>query len=195
MHAEAERFPTRSDLTWNMALAYIDESRGDHGAVIKELGTNIDYCMQEFEDSTARLGRAYIAAGRGEDAVRLFERYFAAMKVIFDGERPLPYHDFDSGDCYLLLAKAYIMLGEKAKAMKCVRDSVEYYSGMFGEAGETESVALKAESPFVSGSSIDLRIDREVVRKKLERKLESGLIEELRAEAGFDEIRAMVERF
>ena len=50
-----------------MALAYIDESRGDHEAVIKELGTNIDYCMQEFEDSTARLGRAYIASGRGDE--------------------------------------------------------------------------------------------------------------------------------
>ena len=193
--SEAERFPTRSDLTRNMALAYIDESRGDHEAVIKELGTNIDYCLQEFEDSTARLGRAYIASGRGEDAVRLFERYFAAMKVVFDGEIPLPYHDFDSGDCYLLLAKAYIMLGEKAKAMKCVRDSVEYYVGMFGEAGGTESAVLKAESPFVSGSPVNPRLDREVVRKKLERKLDSEFIGELRDEAGFDEIRAMVARF
>ena len=178
-----------------MALAYIDESRGDHEAVIKELGTNIDYCLQEFEDSTARLGRAYIASGRGEDAVRLFERYFVAMKVIFDGERPLPYHDFDSGDCYLLLAKAHIMLGEKAKAMKCVRDSVEYYVGMFGEAGGTESAVLKAESPFVSGSPVNPRLDREVVRKKLERKLDSEFIGELRDEVGFDEIRAMVARF
>ena len=117
------------------------------------------------------------------------------MKVIFDGERPLPYHDFDSGDCYLLLAKVYIMLGEKAKAMKCVRESDEYYAGMFGEAGETEKVGVKAESPFVSGSSIDPRLDRGVVKKKLERKLDSGLIEELRAEAGFDEIRSMVARF
>ena len=43
--SEAERFPVRSDFTRGMALAYIDESRGDHEAAIKELGTNIDYCF------------------------------------------------------------------------------------------------------------------------------------------------------
>ena len=189
--SEAEKFPVRSDFTRGMALAYIDGSRGNHEAVIKELSTNIDYCLQEFEDSAAQLGKAYIAVGRSREAVVLFERYFVAMKVIFDGERPRPYHDFDSGDCYLLLAKAYLTLREKAKAMKCLRDSVEYYVGMFDRADD-DPVDLRSGSPFVSESSISLRLDREVARRRLERKIDSDLIAELHDEPGFDEIRGMV---
>ena len=189
---EAESFPVRSDFTRGMALAYIDRSRGDNEAVIRELGTNNDYCLQELEDSTALLGRAYIAAGRYRDAAELFERYFAAMKVIFDGERPLPYHDFDSGDCYLLLAKAYLTLGERAKAMRCLEDSIMYYVGMFEDKGKTEDVGFR--SPFVSGSQIRRRLDRDAVRKRLEQKLDSELVAELRGEPGFDELRGMIDR-
>ena len=149
------------------------------------------YSAERAEEIAAQLGKAYIAVGRSSDAVKLFERYFAAMKVIFDGERPRPYHDFDSGDCYLLLAKAYLTLGEKAKAMKCLRDSVEYYVGMFDRAGDAP-VDLRSGSPFVSGSSISLRLDREVARRRLERKIDSDLIAELHDEPGFDEIRGMV---
>ena len=69
--SEAEKFPVRSDFTRGMALAYIDGSRGNHEAVIKELSTNIDYCLQEFEDSAAQLGKAYIAVGRSSDAVKI----------------------------------------------------------------------------------------------------------------------------
>ena len=149
------------------------------------------YSAERAEEIAAQLGKAYIAVGRSSDAVKLFERYFAAMKVIFDSERPRPYHDFDSGDCYLLLAKAYLTLGEKAKAMKCLRDSVEYYVGMFDRAGD-DPVDLRSGSPFVSGSSISLRLDREVARRRLERKIDSDLIAELHDEPGFDEIRGMV---
>ena len=149
-------------------------------------------CMPDSElYSAAQLGKAYITVGRSSDAVKLFERYFAAMKVIFDGERPRPYHDFDSGDCYLLLAKTYLTLGEKAKAMKCLRDSVEYYVGMFDRAGDAP-VDLRSGSPFVSGSQVSLRLDREVVRRRIERKIDSDLIAELHDEPGFDEIRGMV---
>ena len=62
---------------------------------------------------------------------------------------------------------------------------------MIDRAGDAP-VDLKSGSPFVSGSSISLRLDREVARRRIERKMDPELIAELRDEPGFDEIRGMV---
>ena len=60
------------------------------------------------------------------------------MNIIFKNECPPPYHDFDSGDCYLLLAQAYLAIGKSDKAMDSVESSIMYYMNLLKKETSTE---------------------------------------------------------
>ena len=61
------------------------------------------------------------------------------MNIIFKSECPPPYHDFDSGDCYLLLAQAYLAIGKSDKAMDSVESSIMYYMNLLKKETDDEN--------------------------------------------------------
>jgi hypothetical protein len=71
-------------------------------------------------------------------SIEVYERFFAVMNAIFKDECPPPYHDFDSGDCYLLLAQAYLAIGEEEKAMDAVESSIMYYIDLLNRETDSE---------------------------------------------------------
>lgn len=164
--AEARKLPVRTDFTLCSNMARVCEYAGDFSGAARYLCTDIDYSLQTFEDNVARLGKAYYNSGRYTDAIDVYETFFAVMKAIFKDKLPPPYHDFDSGDCYLLLAKAYLTIGDEDKAMDAVENSVMYYIEAI-ESGEK----INTEVPLVKNTELEHCICKDAVKEKLLEKL------------------------
>lgn len=177
---EARNFPVRTDLTLYSTMAIVNEYMGNHEREATYLCSDIDYSLQAFENNIARLGKAYYNNGNYADAIDVYERFFAVMKVIFKDECPPPYHDFDSGDCYLLLAQAYLAIGEENKAMDAVENAVMYYMDLLNKETDDENCyPIVVCSPIVKKREFKQRIRKDIIKKKAQNKLSDKCIEKL----------------
>ena len=169
---EAIKFPVRTDLSLYSAMATVNGYMGNYENEAVCLCSDIDYSLQALENNVARLGKAYFNNGNYTDAIEVYERFFAAVNAIFKDECPPPYHDFDSGDCYLLLAEAYLAVGEKEKAMDAVESAITYYTDLLNRETDSESsYPISVHSPLVKKREFDQRIPRVIIKKKLLEKL------------------------
>ncbi len=178
--SEARNFPVRTDLTLYSTMAIVNEYMSNHEREATYLCSDIDYSLQAFENNVARLGKAYYNNGNYADAIEVYERFFALMNVIFKNECPPPYHDFDSGDCYLLLAQAYLAIGASDKAMDSVESSIMYYMNLLNKETDDENCyPIIVRSPIVKKREFKQRIPKDIIKKKLQNKLSDKCIEEL----------------
>ena len=182
--AEARNFPVRTDFTLYSNMARINECMGDYEREAINLCSDIDYSLQAFEDNVARLGIAYYNIGKYADAIEVFERFFAVINAIFKDECPPPYHDFDSGDSYLLLAKAYLAIGKEDKAMDSVEKSIMYYFA-FIERNEDDCYHFAVKSPLVKNREMKQHIKKEIIKQKLLEKLSDRNIQQLKSKDRF----------
>lgn len=190
--AEAEHFPERTDFTMHANMARVDECRGNWEEVIRHLGIDNSYTIQALEDNLARLGKAYYNVGRYDQAIALYESWFRTMEAMF-GENFPSFHDFDSGDCYLLLAQAYLASGNEEKAMENVENSVRYYLDMIRLTKKIRLPALRENPPLTGHGITDIRIPISVMKVKLTEKLDSPELEQLRDSERFRALREEVD--
>lgn len=191
---EARQFPVRTDLTLYSTMAIVNEYMGNFERAVTYLCTDIEYSLQALEDHTARLGKAYYSSGKYADAIEVYKTLFDIMKAIFKDECPPPYHDFDSGDCYLLLAQAYLAAGEREKAMDEVEKSVLYYLNLCEQyPDERICHESRIQAPLVRESELRTYLPRDMVRKKLLGKLAEESIQPLCGEERFGALLARVE--
>ena len=190
---EARNFPVRTDLTLYSTMAIVNEYMGNHEREATYLCSDIDYSLQAFENNIARLGKAYYKSGNYTDAIEVYERFFEVINVIFKNECPPPYHDFDSGDCYLLLAQAYLAIGENDKAMDSVESSVMYYMNLLKEETNDENYyPIVVGSPIVKKREFKQRIRKDTIKKRLQNKLSDKCIEELHQNTRFVDLLDVV---
>jgi len=190
---EARNFPVRTDLTLYSTMAIVNEYMGNHEREATYLCSDIDYSLQAFENNIARLGKAYYNNGNYTDAIEVYERFFEVMNVIFKNECPPPYHDFDSGDCYLLLAQAYLAIGESNKAMDSVERSIMYYISLLKkETNDENCYPIVVCSPIVKKREFKQKIRKDIIKKRLQNKLSDKCIEELNQDTRFVELLDIV---
>ena len=190
---EARNFPVRTDLTLYSTMAIVNEYMGNHERETTYLCSDIDYSLQAFENNIARLGKAYYNNGNYTDAIEVYERFFEVMNVIFKNECPPPYHDFDSGDCYLLLAQAYLAIGESNKAMDSVERSIMYYISLLKkETNDENCYPIVVCSPIVKKREFKQKIRKDIIKKRLQNKLSDKCIEELNQDTRFVELLDIV---
>ncbi len=190
---EARSFSPRTDFTLYSNMAIVNEYLKNHKQTAEYLCTNIDYTLQALGNDIARLGKAYYNDGRYADAISVYEIFFEVMGVIFKNELPLSYHDFDSGDCYLLLAEAYLAIGDASKAMDAVERSVMYYIELYN--AHTEKTILQrinVKSPVLSETEIVTSLPKDIIKQKLLHKLSKDEILALKQETRFKELIAVV---
>ena len=111
------------------------------------------------------------------------------MDALFEG-KPAPYYDFDSGDCYMLLAQAYLAMGERERAMDCVEKAIDNCIARLEP--DREHISL-----FIRQSKINWAftpVSREVVRVKCMEKLASPEIAPLKGDARFTALQKRVEK-
>ena len=175
-------------------MAIVNEYMQNHKRAQTYLSSSIDYTLQAVEDDIARLGKAYYNDGKYEDAISVYETLFSIINTVFKGESPLNYHDFDSGDCYLLLAKAYIALGNKQKAMDAVERSVMYYIDLLKEnTDQNITWAGKIKNPLLKHSEAYTEFPKSIIKEKLTAKLACDDIRSLRRESRFVELKKLVD--
>ena len=190
---EARNFPVRTDLTLYSTMAIVNEYMENHDREATYLCSDIDYSLQAFENNIARLGKAYYNNGNYTDAIEVYERFFAVMNIIFKNECPPPYHDFDSGDCYLLLAQAYLAVGEKKKAMDAVEGSIMYYMNFLKKETDDENYyPIVVYSPIVKKREFKQRIRKDIIKKRLQNKLSDKCIEKLNQNTRFVKLLDLV---
>lgn len=183
---EARNFPVRTDFTLYSTMAIVNEYMGNYEREAAYLCSDIDYSLQAFENNVARLGKAYYKSGNYTDAIEVYERFFAVMNAIFKDECPPPYHDFDSGDCYLLLAEAYLSIGEEEKAMDAVESSIMYYIDLLKRETDGENCyPIVVCSPIVKKREFKQRIRKDIIKKKLQSKLSDKCSEALNQNSRF----------
>ena len=185
--AEAQKFPIRTDFTLYSNMARVNESMENHERAATYLCSDIDYALQALEDNTARLGMAYYHSGKYDEAINVYETFFAVMKAIFKEACPPPYHDFDSGDCYLLLAKAYLAASQADKAMEAVEKSIMYYLN-FMEKKEDHIHEIPISSSLIGKTELRHRIRTDTLKQKLLEKLSDQDIQKLRRRKRFVEL-------
>ena len=190
---EARKFPVRTDLTLYSTMAIVNEYMENHDREATYLCSDIDYSLQAFENNIARLGKAYYNNGNYTDAIEVYERFFAVMNIIFKNECPPPYHDFDSGDCYLLLAQAYLAVGEEKKAMDAVEGSIMYYMNFLKKETDDENYyPIVVYSPIVKKREFKQRIRKDIIKKRLQNKLSDKCIEKLNQNTRFVKLLDLV---
>ena len=114
------------------------------------------------------------------------------MRAIYGNGFFPPYHDFDSGDCYMLLAEAYLSAGKREKAMDSLERAVMYYLDICkAYEGETVEWSALGTTPLTSNSILKTRIDKSAVKAKLTAKLTCAGIAPLRNE---DRYRSLYEK-
>ena len=174
-------------------MAIVNEYMGNYERQATYLCSDIDYSLQAFENNVACLGKAYYNNGNYAEAIEVYERFFEVMKVIFKNECPPPYHDFDSGDCYLLLAQAYLAIGEGDKAMDSVESSVMYYMNLLKKETDDENYyPIVVGSPIVKKREFKQRIRKDIIKKRLQNKLSNKCIEKLHQNTRFVDLLDMV---
>lgn len=190
---EAKSFPPRADLTMYSNIAIVNEYMNDPKETTKSLCSNIDYTLQALENDIARLGKAYYNDEKYEDAIAVYEMFFDIMDVIFREEPSLPYHDFDSGDCYLLLAEAYLAIDNKSNALNAVEKSVMYYLDLYNShTGATVFHRSDLQSPMVRKTELITSLPKETIKQKLLNKLSQNGIKALKRETRFLELLNIV---
>ena len=190
---EARNFPSRADFTLYSNMAIVNEYMNNYKRAAIYLCSNIDYTLQALENDMARLGKAYYNEGKFSDAITVYETFFEMMSAIFKDEIPFSYHDFDSGDCYLLLAEAYLATGETSKAMNAVEKSVMYYIDLYNRyTGEKVLHRSNIKSPIVSETELITSLPKEIIKQKLLYKLSVPGIQALNQESRFLKLRDIV---
>lgn len=185
---EARSFPPRADLTVYSNTAIVNEHMNNYKRAATYLCSNIDYTLQTLENDIARFGKAYYNDGKYKDAIAVYETFFKIMSVIFK-EAPLPYNDFDSGDCYLLLAEAYLAIGETSRAMNAIKKSVMYYIDLYNTyEGEEVFHRSNIKSPVVRENELITSLPKEIIKQKLLNKLSVPGIQVLNKETRFLEL-------
>ena len=183
----------RTDLTLYSTMAIVNEYMGNYERQATYLCNDIDYSLQAFENNVACLGKAYYNSGNYTDAIEVYERFFAVMKAIFKDECPPPYHDFDSGDCYLLLAQAYLAVGDNDKAMDSVESSVMYYFDLLKkEANDDNRYPIIVCSPILKRREFDQQFSKNIIIKRMQYKLSDKCIEKLNQNPRFVKLLDMV---
>jgi tetratricopeptide (TPR) repeat protein len=190
---EAMTFPSRPDFTLYSNMATVYKYMKNHDREITYLCSDTDLSLQSLEDNLARLGTAYFNSGKYNDAITVYETFFDIMKAIFKNEYQPPYHDFDSGDCYILLAQSYLAIGEVDKAMNSVENSIMYYLNL-SETYKNDKITRQKllKTPFVKETELTVYIiDKSTIRERLLNKLLAAEIESLQKNERF---KALYER-
>lgn len=193
--AEARQFPVRNGFTLYSFMADVHSAKGSHENAITCLCSDLSLTLQVLEDDIARLGKAYCQKGQYTEAIKVYETFFAMLKAIFGDNFPPPYHDFDSGDLYLLLAAAYLESGDREKAMDSLENAVTYWVRLLGEGERTENkISWKSlmRSPLLKNAEEITYVQVSILREKLSHKLQSPELAALREHPRYQKLVELV---
>ena len=193
--AEARKFPARNGFTAYSFLADVHSATGHPDNAVTCLCSDLAITLQVLEDGIARLGKTYHQSRRYAEAIAVYESFLAILKTVFGDHCPPPYHDFDSGDLYLLLAAAHLESGDKEKAMDSLEESVNYWIRLLKEGTPTEgriSWRSLMRTPLLEHTADFASVQTSILREKLSRKLQTPELAALRDHPRYQKLVELV---
>ncbi len=123
----AAQFPWRADMTVHEMQAYIAHAKRDYVAESLCCQWDTMYHLEAMLDDITQNGCARMAQGEYTDALTCFRAVFALIETTFAGEPvPPPLHFRERGDVRLLMAEAYLGLGDRDSALREIACAVDY---------------------------------------------------------------------
>ncbi len=193
--AQARGLPARNGFTACSFLADVHSATGHYDSAVTCLCSDLALTLQVLEDDIARLGKAYHQNGQYTEAIKVYETFFAMLKAIFGDDCPPPYHDFDSGDLYLLLAAAHLERGDGEKAMGSLEESIHYWFRLLKEGSPTEgkiSWRSLMRTPLLEHTADFAFVQTSILREKLTRKLQTPELAPLREHPRYQKLVKLV---
>ena len=118
------------------------------------------------------------------------------LRAIFGDNCPPPYHDFDSGDLYLLLAAAHLENGDGEKAMDSLEESINYWIRLLKEGSPTEgkiSWRSLMRTPLLEHMADLASMSTSIFREKLSHKLQTPELAPLRDHPRYQNLVELVQ--
>ena len=109
------------------------------------------------------------------------------------GDKFPSFHDFDSGDIYILLAQAYLAVGDPEKALENVEKSVMFYLDITQPTNKMRIEALRKNPPLIDRGITDITVSTSHMKERLMEKLVSAELAPLRDLDRFKTLREKVE--
>ncbi len=123
----AEQFPWRADMTVHEMLAYIAHAECAYAEESLHCQRDTLYHLEALLDDITQNGCALMAEEKYPDAATCFESVFALIATAFGRETALPpLHFRERGDTRLLLAEAYLGMGDSDRALTALRSAVDF---------------------------------------------------------------------
>ncbi|MEA4831249.1 MAG: hypothetical protein VB118_01375 [Oscillospiraceae bacterium] len=121
------QFPSRADMTVFNMSAFIAHSEHDYTREVENRQYDFVYHLESMLDNMALSGRALVMCGKYADAIMVYTSAFSLIKSVFGDEKYIPpVHERESGDMYVLIAKACIKSGDKSSAILYLKRMVNY---------------------------------------------------------------------
>ena len=123
----AENFPWRSDMTAHVMSAYIAHAEKNYADEAKYCERDILFHYEAMFCSMAQLGDSYRYMKKYDDALKMFEKIFKIIEIIC-ADKPVmpPLHYRERGDAHVLIAKTYLEMNDKSKALEWLEKMVDY---------------------------------------------------------------------
>ena len=187
----AEKFPWRADMTAHVMSAYVAHFEKDYAKEALHCQRDIMYHLEAMLCDIAQLGEAYRYMKQYDDALKMFHSVFALIKIIFADEKFMPpIHRRERGDVHVLIARTYLEMDDKSKALDWLEKMVDYDIDVLDKSKND----MYIKTPSLRDVEYDFYFTWEPLehwQKRLLKKLNSEDFESLRTDARFT---ALLER-
>jgi transcriptional regulator with XRE-family HTH domain len=123
----AEKFPERPDFTRHNMCGYIAYAEKNYANAAHFWKTDFHYNLTALFDDMVLLGKSYRFMGKYDDALKMFFDTFSFMEILYKGEKIIPpIPNTDSGDAYVEIARTYLEMNDKTKALDWLEKMVDY---------------------------------------------------------------------
>ncbi len=123
----AAHFPWRADMTVHEMSAYIAHADRRYAEESLHCQRDTMYHLEALLDDITQNGCALMAMSNYPSAATCFETVASLISTVFSQERDLPpLHFRERGDTRLLLAEAYLGMGDSDRALAALRSAVDF---------------------------------------------------------------------
>lgn len=125
--AHAEKFPVRPDMNIHEMYAYYAHWKQDYKTEAGSCQYGIFYYLESMLNILVRLAQTYSVLQSYKDAAQTLEYALKLIDITVGEEKVIPpLHYREKGNIYILLAEAYLKLGDESAALDCLERLAAY---------------------------------------------------------------------
>lgn len=180
--SHAEKFPYRADMTINEMKGYIARWEKNYEEESRYWQTDFMYHFEAMLDDIVDIGICAYNCEKYDVAAECFEQALSFIDLLCKDEDVIPrFHAREAGDIHFLLARTYLMLEQREKALSELQKMAEY------DTKETAKFVCgqKLKSPLLHDVCFNFYWNYMDFKAALLKKLNDSCFEEIKEEKEF----------